>query len=143
MLTSPDTPSEGCEKLSRETLATRPNPNRETDYVVLLGGCVRPRGFAAPLNLRLHYVPDRLIASTEGWRRYLEALSADDLETIEALAGQVLSDINNEIVPRWLSVTVSDSGGGPAHAVVIEDRQPKWDNPDLLDRIPGIGGAKR
>ena len=136
MLTSPDMPSEGCEKLARETLECRPNPNREANDVVLLGGSVRPRGFAAPLTLTLHYVPDRLIASTEGWQRYLEALSADNLETIEALAGRVLSDMNNEIVPRWLSVTVRDSGSGPAHAVVIEDRQPKWDNPDLLRRIP-------
>lgn len=122
----------------RETLRTRPNPNREADYVVILGGTVRPRGAAAPLSLTLCYVPDRLIVETGEWQRYLAELSAESMSALEELASRILSDANNEVVPRWLSVVVCDDSSGPSHKVVIEDRQPNWDNPDLLRRIPHI-----
>ncbi len=122
----------------RETLRTRPNPNREVDYVVILEGTVRPRGAAAPLNLTLCYVPDRLIVETGEWRKYLAELSAESMSTLEELAHRILFDVNNEVVPRWLSVVVCDDTPGPSHKVVIEDRQPTWDNPDLLRRIPQI-----
>lgn len=122
----------------RETLGTRPNPNREVDYVVLLGGTVRPRGVAAPLSLTLRYVPDRLIVETAAWRHYLAALSAESMPGLEELAARILSDTNNEVVPRWLSVVISDDTSGPSHKVVVEDRQPNWDNPDLLRRIPHL-----
>ncbi len=119
----------------RETLRTRPNPHREVDYVVILGGNVRPRGVAAPLSLTLSYVPDRLIVKTRDWRRYLAELSAERMATLEELASRILSDANNEVVPRWLSLVVCDDTSGPPHTVVIEDRQPNWDNPGLLRRI--------
>ena len=122
----------------RETLRTRPNPNREVDYVVILAGTVRPLGVAAPLSLTLSYIPDRLIVESGEWRRYLTELSARTVSTLEELAAQILSDTNNEVVPRWLSVVVCGAGDGPLHKVVIEDRQPKWDNPDLLRRLPHI-----
>ena len=127
----------------RETLGTRPNPNREVDYVVLLGGTVRPRGVAVSLNLALRYVPDRLIVETGGWQRYLEALAETSVSTLEDLAALILTDTNNEVVPRWLSVVVSNGDAGPAHEVIIEDSQPKWDNPDLLRRIPHLQGGAR
>lgn len=120
----------------RETLRTRPNPNREIDYVVILEGTVQPRGVTAPLSLTLCYVPDRLIIETGEWKKYLAELSADGMSTLEELAARILSDANNEVVPRWLSVVVCDDTPGPSHKVVIEDRQPTWDNPDLLRRIP-------
>ncbi len=122
----------------RETLGTRPNPNREVDYVVFLGGTVRPRGVATPLSVTLRYVPDRLILESGGWQRYLAALSAESMSALEELAARVLFDASNEVVPRWLSVVVSDDTSGPSHKVVVEDRQPNWDNPDLLRRIPHI-----
>ena len=120
----------------REILGTIPNPNREIDYIVLLDGTVRPRGMATPLSLTLRYIPDRLIIEPGNWRRYLVALSTQNIPAVEALAVRILSDANNEIVPRWLSVVVSDDSS--SHKVIIEDRQPKWDNPDLLRRVPGL-----
>lgn len=120
----------------RETLGTIPNPSREIDYLVLLDGTVRPRGVAAPLSLTLRYVPDRLIIVRGKWQSYLAALSTQDMPALETLAARILSDANNEIVPRWLSIVVSDHTS--SHKVIVEDRQPKWDNPDLLRRVPGI-----
>ncbi|MCH8189381.1 MAG: hypothetical protein IIB66_11940 [Proteobacteria bacterium] len=121
-----------------EILRTRPNPNREIDYVVVLEGTVRPRGVAAPLGLTLYYVPDRLIIESGEWRRYLADRSAEPMPALEELAARILSDTNNEVVPRWLSVVVCGDASGPLHKVVIEDRQPTWDNPALLRRIPHI-----
>ncbi len=120
----------------REKLGTIPNPNREIDYLVLLDGTVRPRGVAAPLSLSLRYIPDRLIIEPGKWQSYLAALSTQKMPALEALAARILSDANNEIVPRWLSVVVSDVNS--SHKVIVEDRQPKWDNPDLLRRVPGL-----
>ena len=120
----------------REILGTIPNPSREIDCLVLLDGTMRPRGAAAPLGLTLRYIPDRLIIEPDKWQGYLAALSTQNMPALEALAVRVLSDANNEIVPRWLSVVVSDSSS--SHKVIVEDRQPKWDNPDLLRRVPGI-----
>ena len=68
------------------------------------------------------------------------ALGGLDWKTLEAVAVAVLDDVNNEVVPRWVQVAVSyenaDAGERERHAVLIEDRQPGWDNPSLLARLP-------
>jgi 7-cyano-7-deazaguanine reductase len=46
----------------------------------------------------------------------------------------VLDDLNNELVPRWVELTVERDAPLP-HRVVIEDRQPNWDNPQLMARL--------
>lgn len=99
---------------------------------------MRPRGAAAPLGLALRYVPDRLIVEIGDWQRYLVALSAQDMVAPEELAARIISDVNNEVVPRWLSVVVSDDASSASHKVFVEDRQPNWDNSDLLGRIPSV-----
>lgn len=122
----------------REAIRTHANPKRDIDYIVTLEGFVRPRGVAAPLNLTLCYIPDRLIVAGGDWRRYLKVLSAESVASLEELAARILSDANNEVVPRWLSVSIRGDAPGQSHKVVIEDRQPKWDNPHLLRRIPSV-----
>ena len=51
----------------------------------------------------------------------------------------ILDDVNNEVVPRWVQVTVTAPGdraaGVDGHGVMLEDRQPRWDNPALLSRL--------
>jgi len=37
-------------------------------------------------------------------------------------------------VPRWVQIVAARTGGTD-HQVIIEDRQPKWDNPALLARL--------
>ncbi len=124
----------------REHLATRPNPQRKIDYLVILEGTVRPRGAPDPLHLTLRYVPGRLLADAGAWSNYLAVLGRQAWPSLEGLAADVLSDVNNAVVPRWLSIVVEDraQGGDPesGHKVIMEDRQPKWDNADLLRRVP-------
>ncbi|MCH8835488.1 MAG: hypothetical protein IH925_06035, partial [Proteobacteria bacterium] len=51
----------------------------------------------------------------------------------------ILDDINNEVVARWVQVALSVPNGAlPGvgnHGVMLEDRQPKWDNAALLSRL--------
>ena len=124
----------------RECIATNPNPQREKDYLVVLEGTVRPRGAPAALHLTLRYVPDRVVADTGAWANYLTVLGSQAWPTLEALTADVISDVNNEIVPRWLSIVVEDrtpgANSGNTHTVIMEDRQPKWENVELLRRVP-------
>ncbi len=124
----------------RECIATTPNPQREIDYLVVLEGTVRPRGAPAALFLTLRYVPDRVVADAGAWTNYLALLGRQAWPTLESLTANMLSDVNNEIVPRWLSIVVEDrapgADTGKAHRVIMEDRQPKWENADLLLRVP-------
>ena len=41
----------------------------------------------------------------------------------------VLDDLNSELVPRWIQVLVLTHEEGE---VLVEDRQPDWDNASLL-----------
>ena len=112
----------------REQLTTVPSPDARHDYLVDLAGDPTPG-----TRLAIRYVPDRLIATPEGFAAYLAAL--DDFDGgPEALALAVLDDLNNELVPRWAEVTVERVLPTP-HRVVVEDRQPNWDNPHLFARM--------
>lgn len=112
----------------RALLAGEANPAPRHDYVVELTGRV---GGGCPATVRLRYVPDRLILVAAGWGRYLAAL--DDFPSLEQLAAIISEDLGNELVPRWSQIALASEDAG--HAVLLEDRQPTWDNPRLLARL--------
>ncbi len=117
----------------RALLETDANPHPGLDYLVALSGMLVGSGSA---SLRLRYVPDRRVLRSESFRRYLDALGGEPFGSIETLAATFLDDANNELVPRWVQVLASAEGqGAPAHAVLLEDRQPGWDNAALLARL--------
>lgn len=81
------------------------------------------------LALAVSYVPDQLVLTRAGFDAYARALSSAPANTPEALAALVAADIANELVPKWLRVTVNRSAGGVVnHSVTVEDRQPGWDH---------------
>jgi 7-cyano-7-deazaguanine reductase len=121
-------------KERREHLATEPNPDARLDYVVSLNGQAPLMG-SGHARAALLYVPDKLILKAGSLARYLEALAEAPWESLEAVAVTVRDDINNEVVPRWLQITVSAPAGEHSHGVMLEDRQPRWDNPALLSRL--------
>jgi 7-cyano-7-deazaguanine reductase len=90
------------------------------------------------LSLRLSYVADRHLLTRDGFAAYARArTSAMPWDTpLESLAALMADDLANELVPKWLRVTlVQDTQGAPRHTVVVEDRQPGWDHPTLLKTL--------
>lgn len=110
----------------REILETRPNPNTGLDYLVAVDTAVSPNRV-----IRLRYVPDKLLLRPHTFETYLSAITATDDIPSEELALAIIEDINNEVVPRWVQVQVENGG---VYRVLIEDRQPNWDNPQIIAR---------
>lgn len=119
----------------RDLLDTRANPDGRIDYVTTLDDRIAPDGPFGEMHVRVRYVPDRLILTPEGFRAYLDGVSALAWDSVEALAVTLLGDVNDEIVPRWLEVAVETRSGDNAHSVMLEDRQPNWDNASILSRL--------
>jgi len=126
----------------REPLATITSPGNRVDFVVSLSGRVAHPLHPAPLAVAIRYVPDKWILSPAAFLGYLKNLETPELTSLEAVGVAVLDDINNEVVPRWVQVAVrcaaDGSGGHETHGVLLEDRQPRWDNPALLSRLGAI-----
>lgn len=117
----------------RAHLATNANPNPRIDYVVTLSGNIGNQQAVDVL-----YIPDTAVLAPDSLAMYLSALASLHWGGLEPIAATIVSDINNELIPRWVQVTVSGTSAGLAHRVTIEDRQPRWDNPVLLSRISSI-----
>ena len=100
---------------------------------------MRPEGRDLSATVGLSYVPDKVVLDAAAFGRYLEALTRGGWTSLEPLAVAVLDDVNNEAVPRWVQVVVSGPDalhpGVEKHSVVVEDRQPRWDNAPLLSRL--------
>ena len=122
-------------RLERQArIETTRNPLPRVDYLCKVVG--KSSDDAATVCLR--YVPDKLLIQEDAFGIYLAALP--ETETLESLAAMVLDDLNNELVPRFLQICVTASRDGldAGHAVLIEDRRPRWDNPALLSRLTGF-----
>ncbi len=120
----------------RALLHAAPRPGSQAlDYVISLGGGVSHAVHPAPLSVLLRYVPDKRIVEPPSFMAYLKALDEAPLASVEAVGVAILEDVSNEVVPRWLQVLVSAESDDPQYTVLLEDRQPKWDNPALLSRL--------
>jgi len=124
----------------RSLLIVNENPDRKIDYVASLSGRIALDDQTYDLNLR--YVPDRSVLKSTHFADYLNVMGKQNWGTPEDLAVTVLSDVNNELICRWVQVNLCSNPtknvSGFAHSVVIEDRQPGWDNPPLLGRLTRV-----
>lgn len=121
--------SDGAAK-RRALLAGAANPGTHLDYLVTLSVEV------GSAKVRLRYVPDRLILAPGALAVYATQLGGPPMSP-ERLAITVLDDVNNEIVPRWVEVTI-EAIGTERHVVAVADRQPNWSNPALMARLEGL-----
>lgn len=116
----------------RARLLVDANPSTTLDYLNVLEGNAQ----RADAHLTLRYVPDKQILSPVSFNAYLAALDSSATESLESLAVAILEDVNNEVVPRWVQIAARRTADtGDTQTVLIEDRQPKWDNPALLARL--------
>ncbi len=124
----------------RRLLKTSENPDPQLDYVSALQGPLQAFGHGMPTRVIIQYVPDRTIVEPAAFGRYLETLSTLEWDSLEVLATTILGDFNNELVTRWVRVAATapekSYPGVDVHEVLVEDRQPDWDNPGLLARLP-------
>ena len=125
----------------RSRLSSTANPDKKLDYIVTLEGHL-PNSQSHSRHIALRYVPDRDVLDAKSFGVYLEALSQSPWATPEDLVVTILSDINNQIVARWIQVSLNvpelQHHAVETHAVVIEDRQPGWNNAGLLSRLERI-----
>ena len=132
--------------LRRERLETRRNPYPRIDYVVTVDGMINLAGReslddrAYTVSVTVRYVPDKLTVTPDSLTGYLGHLSDGRWGALEDLAAVMLEDINNEVVPRWVLVTLTTRASGLSygHVVSMEDQQPKWKNPRLMERLVRI-----
>lgn len=124
----------------RRRLKTMPGPESRVDYLVTLSGNFDARGLAGDVEAVLRYAPDRLVLRPEGFHDYLQVMGGHPWAGLEDLAVAMLADLNSELVPRWVRVSLASRprGAGENQRVVIEDRQPEWDNPALTARLEPV-----
>ncbi|OHC74865.1 MAG: hypothetical protein A3G18_10115 [Rhodospirillales bacterium RIFCSPLOWO2_12_FULL_58_28] len=119
----------------RGILKARTSPDFKLDCISTLEGKI---GLS---SVSLRYVPDKHILDPKSFGAYLKAINDLPWESPEAMTLAILDDVNNEIVARWTRITVTTAPetsvdkGIVAHSVMVEDRQPKWDNPALLSGL--------
>jgi 7-cyano-7-deazaguanine reductase len=123
----------------RTLLVCERNPDIKLDYVISITGHMAIPGEVDSSAIHLRYVPDKAILNPASFGRYLDTLGTLAWETLEEVAAAILNDVNNELVPRWLQVSISAPDqvhpGIDRHEVLLEDRQPNWDNAGLLSRL--------
>lgn len=118
-------------------LTCRGNPRGSLDYIVAHSGWIGTSGD----RVILRYVPDKLLVDERSLDAFLASLARAGPDMPEATALAILDEINNEIVPRWVQIAVAGGDGGdgkPAQTVIVEDCQPNWENPGILDRLPPL-----
>lgn len=123
----------------RKLLETEKNPDSNLDYVISITGHMATHDEVDSSTVNLRYVPDRDILNPASFGRYLDALGTVEWQSLEDAAAAVLNDVNNELIARWVQVSISAPDqvhpGIDRHEVLLEDRQPNWDNAGLLSRL--------
>ena len=123
----------------RNLIKSATNPDIKLDYVISISSHLITREGYENSVVNLRYVPDKLIISPESFGYYLKELGMLEWKTLEDVAATILNDINNELIARWLQIIIS----APEkiyrdidfHRVLIEDKQPNWNNAELLSRL--------
>lgn len=127
----------------RQTLSTNPNPGPNTDYIVTLSGVMLIEGMPDAIKFRIRYVPDKLILDAGSLDDYIGAVRRQNWSSFEEAALALLTDFNNELVPRWVEVHGETQRGGSLHSagtdnrygVHLCERQPAWNNTALLSLL--------
>ncbi len=123
---------------ARDILSSSPNPHRHKSYVVAITQEITLNQQAYLFGLR--YIPDKILLDHQGLANYLEQMLANAPPEAESLAHDILEDVSNEIIPKWIEVNLvqEENKFGQNIRITIEDRQPHWENDKLLNRLPAL-----
>ena len=122
----------------KDQLSTFPNRHRNKDYSISLiqGITLKQKSFL----FGLRYIPDKLLLCHDSLAAYLEQVLSRDPDTAEALANDILEDIVDQIIPRWVEVILKqhENSLGQDIVITVAESQPNWRNDDLLKRLPPV-----
>ncbi|MBE7567677.1 NADPH-dependent 7-cyano-7-deazaguanine reductase QueF [Acidithiobacillus thiooxidans] len=131
----PSQPSKSLERF--------PNPHPERDYVVHMDmpefTCLCPlTGQPDFAHFMLDFIPDQHNVELKSLKLYLWSFR-DEGAFHEAMSNRIADDIIQLIQPRYLRLLGRwYVRGGISTDLLIEHRQPGWDNPDILGQLPGV-----
>ena len=123
---------------TKDVLSSLPNPYRNKTYIVSIIQEITLNGQSFMFGLR--YVPDTLLLDHEGLASYLEQILAHNPKKAEILAHNILEDIMDQIVPKWIEVNLKheENKFGQNVLITIEERHPGWEDDALLKRLPAV-----
>ena len=119
---------------SRDHLSTSQNPYRHKEYSISLSQKISRHG--QEYQIHLCYVPDKLLLCPESWAGYLDFAFVNTPDSPETLAHDILEDIMDQIIPRWVKINLhqNENKFGQTVQIKVEDFQPGWKNDRLLQR---------
>ena len=127
----------------RALLTCDSNPNDRSDYLISLGDRLM-MGDHGTFDVRVTYVPDPFILNVTSFHSYLMALGDPTEMTPERFGKTLLEDVNNELVPRWVRVTLIGRPAatvGGSYRCLLQDSQPNWSNPSLTAAVTEFEAA--
>lgn len=138
-MTAADSTSAGRKPSPRARLPLHDNPRPSREYIVGMKTVLMltqgAQDAATELSIHIRYVPDRLICDSAQMTEYFNSLARLSKDGLEEMANAIADEFNNELIPRWISVKLSLSVDGVLQSAHVEDKQPLWDNPGLLQRL--------
>ena len=123
----------------RQRLKTLSNPDESIDYLVTLQTNTKRPFWKIEKTLEvnsviivLRYVPDQLILEESSLNLYFQNLRNENATSSQQVGLMMLEDLNNELVPRWLHLTIITNlhinGLNHHNKVCFQDQQPNWNN---------------
>jgi 7-cyano-7-deazaguanine reductase len=115
-------------------LETFANPNQERDYTIHISipefTCLCPKtGQPDFATLFLDYVPDKLCVELKSLKNYIWSYRNEGVFH-EAVTNQILNDLVQACVPRFLRLRAEfNARGGIYTTVVVEHLTPGWKPP--------------
>lgn len=123
-----------------KTLETFPNPNAQRDFHIHMEipefTCLCPKtGQPDFAVIYLDYIPDQLCVELKSLKLYMWSFR-DEGCFHEAVTNQILDDLANATMPRFMRVTAKFYvRGGIFTNVVAECRQPGWVSQPQVDLL--------
>lgn len=130
-----------------KTLETFPNPHPERDYTIHMEvpefTCLCPKtGQPDFATIVIDFVPDQRCVELKSLKMYMWSFREEG-GFHEAMTNRIADDLIGLINPRYLRLLGRwYVRGGITTDVLIEHRQPGWQNPDILGQLPTVRWAQ-